>query len=71
MSLSRRGVAALSFPTVPAPEVSVTLKYIRRFCASSEAMHIDTARMIERLLSEPRYAKSAARLKQKPPTARR
>ena len=43
------------------------LDYIRKVCDSAESLHIETARLIELLSHEPRYATSAASLKPEPP----
>jgi hypothetical protein len=42
------------------------LAYLRRLCLASDSMHVETARLIETLATEPRYALSAATLKPKP-----
>jgi hypothetical protein len=43
------------------------LDYIRKMCDSAESIHVETARLVELLSHEPRYATSAASLKPEPP----
>jgi len=55
---------------MPKPTDAETVAVIHRLCAASDLMHIETAKLVVRLLEEPRVAASATPRKRTPPHTR-